>query len=245
MIHLKIGPARFHEPAEDPMGREWVGWTPEQTPQEIYERNRACGTSAPARLVSGIQLSPRPSPEPGHLRRRPCRSAPARAGAASRSAAAGCSCLAMTSARSTSASPASGATHWASLPGSTASTGTRQAAASHREAEDHDRRRRRRKRNAGHGHDRAGRTRPAPDSPRRGHRATARSSLKDADDLVGRVDVPSLRVEEEARNRRPREVASRWLGVSCGTPRRGIRFCGYRCPVGGYLGHDVADPDVR
>lgn len=222
MIHLKIGPARFHEPAEDPMGREWVGWTPEQTPQEIYERNRGVwylSTRAARERYTAFSstVTGTRSPTPTTL---PLR-APARAGAASRSAAAGCSCLAMTSARSTSASPASGATHWASLPGSTASTGTRQAAASHREAEDHDRRRRRRKRNAGHGHDRAGRTRPAPDSPRRGHRATARSSLKDADDLVGRVDVPSLRVEEEARNRRPREVASRWLGVSCGTPRRG------------------------
>jgi len=40
VIHLKIGPARFIDAATDPMGREWVGWTPEQTPQEIYERNR-------------------------------------------------------------------------------------------------------------------------------------------------------------------------------------------------------------
>jgi hypothetical protein len=40
MINLKIGPVRFIDAATDPMGREWVGWTPEQTPQEIYERNR-------------------------------------------------------------------------------------------------------------------------------------------------------------------------------------------------------------
>ncbi|SCG71771.1 hypothetical protein [Micromonospora inositola] len=39
MIHLKIGAPR---PADhnDPMGRDWVGWTPAQTPQQIYDRNR-------------------------------------------------------------------------------------------------------------------------------------------------------------------------------------------------------------
>jgi hypothetical protein len=40
MIHLKIGAARFIDATTDPMSREWVGWTPEQTPQKIYERNR-------------------------------------------------------------------------------------------------------------------------------------------------------------------------------------------------------------
>lgn len=40
MIHLKIGPARLIDAATDPMGREWAGWTLEQMPQEIYERNR-------------------------------------------------------------------------------------------------------------------------------------------------------------------------------------------------------------
>ena len=41
MISLKIGPARLHGPGVvDPMERDWVGWTPEQTPQDIYDRNR-------------------------------------------------------------------------------------------------------------------------------------------------------------------------------------------------------------
>lgn len=39
MIHLKLGPAR-PVAAGDPMGRDWVGWTPTLTSQEIYERNR-------------------------------------------------------------------------------------------------------------------------------------------------------------------------------------------------------------
>lgn len=42
MIHLKLSPARPVVPPGDPMGlgREWVGWTPDQTPQQLYERNR-------------------------------------------------------------------------------------------------------------------------------------------------------------------------------------------------------------
>jgi hypothetical protein len=39
MLHLKNGPARPVPPG-DPMGRDWVGWAPGQTPQQIYERNR-------------------------------------------------------------------------------------------------------------------------------------------------------------------------------------------------------------
>jgi hypothetical protein len=42
VIHLKLSPARPVVPPGDPMGlgREWVGWTPDQTPQQLYERNR-------------------------------------------------------------------------------------------------------------------------------------------------------------------------------------------------------------
>lgn len=39
MIHLKIGPARPAS-ADDTMDRDWVGWAPDQTPQQVYERNR-------------------------------------------------------------------------------------------------------------------------------------------------------------------------------------------------------------
>ncbi|WP_433351582.1 hypothetical protein ACQP25_00900 [Microtetraspora malaysiensis] len=39
MIHLKLGPARPADP-DDSMRRDWLGWTPDQTPQQIYERNR-------------------------------------------------------------------------------------------------------------------------------------------------------------------------------------------------------------
>ncbi len=39
MIHLKLGPAQPTQPG-DPMGRDWVGWAPDQPPQQLYERNR-------------------------------------------------------------------------------------------------------------------------------------------------------------------------------------------------------------
>lgn len=40
MIQLKLGPARPVDPGSDDMGREWVGWTPDQTEEQLYERNR-------------------------------------------------------------------------------------------------------------------------------------------------------------------------------------------------------------
>lgn len=43
MIHLKIGPARPADP-DDPMGRDWIGWSPDQSPQQLYERNRGAWT---------------------------------------------------------------------------------------------------------------------------------------------------------------------------------------------------------
>jgi hypothetical protein len=39
MIQLKLGSPRTAD-ADDPMGRDWVGWTPQMSPQEIYDRNR-------------------------------------------------------------------------------------------------------------------------------------------------------------------------------------------------------------
>jgi hypothetical protein len=40
VIHIRTCRKRFHNPAEDPMGREWVGWTEELTPQQVYDQNR-------------------------------------------------------------------------------------------------------------------------------------------------------------------------------------------------------------
>lgn len=39
MIHIKLGPTR---PAaeDDTMGRDYVGWSPEQNPLDLFERNR-------------------------------------------------------------------------------------------------------------------------------------------------------------------------------------------------------------
>jgi hypothetical protein len=39
MIHLKLSAGHPAKP-DDPMRRDWVGWSPDQTPQQIYERNR-------------------------------------------------------------------------------------------------------------------------------------------------------------------------------------------------------------
>jgi hypothetical protein len=39
MIQFKLGPPRYTD-GTDPMGRDWVGWTPEQTPDQLYQRNR-------------------------------------------------------------------------------------------------------------------------------------------------------------------------------------------------------------
>jgi hypothetical protein len=39
VIHLKLSPARPADPG-DPLGRDWVGWKPDQTPQQLYEHNR-------------------------------------------------------------------------------------------------------------------------------------------------------------------------------------------------------------
>jgi len=39
MIHVKLGPIRPAAP-DDTMGRDYVGWSPDQTPQQLYDRNR-------------------------------------------------------------------------------------------------------------------------------------------------------------------------------------------------------------
>jgi hypothetical protein len=39
MIHVKLGPIRPAAP-DDTMRRDFVGWSPDQTPQQLYERNR-------------------------------------------------------------------------------------------------------------------------------------------------------------------------------------------------------------
>src|SRR4051794_15146255 len=39
MIQIKLGPVRPAAEA-DPMHRDYVGWSPDQSPQELYERNR-------------------------------------------------------------------------------------------------------------------------------------------------------------------------------------------------------------
>jgi hypothetical protein len=39
MIHIKLGPAR-PAAADDPMDRDFVGWSPDQTPEQLFARNR-------------------------------------------------------------------------------------------------------------------------------------------------------------------------------------------------------------
>jgi hypothetical protein len=40
MIHIKLSPPHPPKRPDDPWGRDWVGWGPDQTPQQIYDRNR-------------------------------------------------------------------------------------------------------------------------------------------------------------------------------------------------------------